>query len=214
MRYRVDDVPWHWRPFWLAWSWLVALAWGALLVVLNATCRVRNDGVEQLPDGGHGVYSFWHESLGIFFAAFLRKQRGFVWMQHPASYMKPVHIMLGLMGVRIVLGSSGEEGRAAAARLTELVREGASTVITPDGPKGPPHQLKKGVLHIAAGSGVPVIPLRLTARPALRFRTWDGKVLPLPFSRITVHYGTPVAVTEENFEEAASQLERAMTAPS
>ena len=212
MAYRVDDVPWYWRPFWLAWSWVVALAWLALLIVLNVTCRVRIEGSGQLVTGANYVYSFWHESLGLWFVAFLRRQRGYAWMQHPAAYMKPVHIVLDLMGVRKCLGSSGEEGRNAAAVLTELVRNGASTVITPDGPKGPPHVLKKGVLHVAAGSGVAVVPVRLKATPSLRLRTWDGKSVPVPFSKIMVTLGAPIYVNAENFDEAALAIERGMTA--
>lgn len=212
MHYRVDDVPWYWRPFWLAWSWVIALAWLALLILLNVTCRVRIEGADKLTNGGNYVYSFWHQSLGLWFIAFLRKQRGFVWLQHPAAYMKPVHIVLGLMGVRKLLGSSGEEGRNAAAMLTDMVRNGASTVITPDGPKGPPHVLKKGVLHIAAGSGVPVVPVRMRATRAIPLRTWDGKVLPVPFSKIIVTLGTPIQVDEDNFDEAARAIAEAMTA--
>ena len=117
------------------------------------------------------------------------------------------------MGVRICLGSSGEEGRNAADALTELVKEGSSTVITPDGPKGPPQVLKKGVLHIAAGSGVPVVPVRLSASPSIRLKTWDGKWLPLPFSRIVVTFAAPIEVTSENLDEAARELEREMTSP-
>ena len=210
MHYRVDDVPWFWRPFWLAWSWLLALAFGLLLTILHATCRIRFEGAERLQRRNY-VYSFWHRGLGLWFIAFLRRQRGYVWMQHPAAYMKPIHLVLGWMGAGICLGSSGEEGRSAAERLTELVKDGASTVITPDGPKGPPEVLKKGVLHIAAGSGVPVVPVRLNASPAIRLPTWEGKFLPLPFSRIVVTFEEPIEVTAENFDEAGRAIAAAMT---
>ena len=211
MRYRVDDVPWFWRPVWLAWSWVIALVWGALLLFLNATCRLRIDGAGPLTNGANYIYSFWHQSLPLWFVGFLRRQHGYAWLQHPAAYMKPVHIVLGLMGAQICLGSSGEEGRSAAAKLTDLVRAGASTVITPDGPKGPPGILKKGVLHIAAGSGVPVVPVRLSATRFIRLPTWDRKVVPLPFSTIIATLGTPVSVDADNFEESAHTIAEAMT---
>lgn len=211
MRYRVDDVPWFWRPFWLAWSWLLAVVFGALLAVLHATCRIRIEGSENLSPGANYIYSYWHRGLGLWFIAFLRGHAGHVWLQHPAAYMKPVHLVLRWMRVRMLLGSSGEEGRSAAETLAELVRDGASTVITPDGPKGPPQVLKKGVLHIAAGSGVPVVPVRLSASPAIPLPSWDGKRLPLPFSRIVVTFAPPVHVTPETFDRAARELEARMT---
>ena len=211
LRYRVDDVPWFYRPFWLVWSWILALMFGALLTILHVTCRIRFEGSEKLSPGANYIYSFWHRGLGLWFIAFLRRQRGQAWLQHPAAYMKPIHLVLGWMGVRICLGSRGEEGQHAAAVLTELVKDGASTVITPDGPKGPPEVLRKGVLHIAAGSGVPIVPVRLSASPAIRLRTWDGKWLPLPFSRIVVTFASPITVTAANFDEAARELAREMT---
>lgn len=211
MTYRVDDIPWPYRPIWLAWSWLVALAGGSLLLLLNLTCRIRVDGVERLADGGNYIYSFWHRYLGIWLVAFLRAQRGHAWLQHPAAYMKPVHIVLRLMGTRICLGSSGEEGRRAAAALTELIKAGASTAITPDGPRGPQGILKKGVLHVAAGSGVPIVPVRLHATPAVRLPTWDRKVVPLPFSQIVVTLGAPIHVTTVNLHDAERSLADAMT---
>jgi len=189
------------------------MTWGTSLVLLNATCRVRFHGTERLVEGGNYIYSFWHRFLGVWFVAALRRQRGHAWLQHPAAYMQPVHIVLHLMGVRTVLGSSGEEGRRAAATLTELVKNGASTSITPDGPRGPAHELKKGVLHIALGSGIPIVPVRMHTRPSLRLPTWDRKVFPLPFARIDITFETPIHVTAENFEEAGRRVAEGMTGP-
>lgn len=132
-------------------------------------------------------------------------------MQHPAAYMKPVHLALRLMGVRVLLGSGGEEGQKAAATLVRLLRQGWSTAISPDGPSGPAHVLKKGVLHIARESEVPVVPVRFQVRPAVRLRSWDRKPVPLPFARIRVVFGEPITVTEENFEEAAQLLAQGMS---
>ena len=115
------------------------------------------------------------------------------------------------MGIAACLGSGGEEGRQAAEALTQMLKDGASTVITPDGPKGPPQTLRKGVLHMGAGSGVPVVPVRLSASPAIRLPTWDRKWLPLPFAKIVVQFGTPIEVTVENFDAAERELQQQMT---
>jgi lysophospholipid acyltransferase (LPLAT)-like uncharacterized protein len=60
-------------------------------------------------------------------------------MTHPAAHMKPVHTLLQLMGLnKLLLGSSGEEGKQAVNQLARLVKNGWSTTISPDGPAGPP----------------------------------------------------------------------------
>ncbi len=211
LKYRVDNVPWIWRPFWLFGSWLAGLAWWLVFRLAHLTCRIRYEGREHLEGRENFIYCLWHEYWFLWCVTFVRSHHRHVWMQHPAAYMKPVHVSLGLMGIRIVLGSGGEEGRRAADRLAEEVRRGASTTISPDGPDGPPHEFKKGVLQIALRGGVPVLPVRFVASPALVLPTWDRKIFPLPFARVTVVFDEPVQVTKEGFEEAARMLASRMT---
>ena len=211
MKYRVDNVPWPWKPLWLAFGWILGVAWWLLFQTLNLACRIRIVGRESIGGGTGFIYSVWHTSWLLWFVVFVRSHRRHVWMQHHAAYMKPVHVALRLMGIRIILGSGGEEGRAAVDRLAECLRSGHSTAISPDGPAGPPGVLKKGVLHLALKSGVPVVPVRLSTSAALTLPTWDRKRVPLPFSRITVRFGEPVTVTEDALERAAEIISRQMT---
>jgi lysophospholipid acyltransferase (LPLAT)-like uncharacterized protein len=211
MAYRVDNVPKFRRPFWLAYSWVLGLGAWLLLNLLNATCRLKIERRSDLEDRENFIYSGWHEFSFLFGVVFVRSHRRQAWMQHPAAYMKPVHIALQLMGFRVVLGSVGEEGREAAATLVRLLKEGWSTVILPDGPSGPVRTLKKGVLHIALESQVPVVPVRFRAERAVRLRSWDRKLIPLPFTRISVVLDEPVIVTRSSFDDACKVLAKRMS---
>jgi lysophospholipid acyltransferase (LPLAT)-like uncharacterized protein len=124
--------------------------------------------------------------------------------------MKPVHVALRLSGIQFLLGSGGEEGREAARELVARLRSGDSTAISPDGPHGPCGVLKKGVLHLSCDSGVPVLPLHLSVNRAMHIG-WDRKAIPFPWSKITVSYGSPITVTEENFERAGRLLADSMS---
>lgn len=206
MRYRVDDVSWFWRPIWLGYAWLLGLGSWLLLHLLNLTCRVQIEGRENLANRENFIYALWHEFWFLWCVCFVRSHRRHAWMQHPAAYMKPIHIVLQLMGVRVLLGSGGEEGRRAAGQLVELLREGWSTAISPDGPGGPVRILKKGVLHIALESQVPILPVRFTVTRSVRLHSWDRKAVPLPLARIAVVFGEPVIVSRVNFEIAGRLL--------
>jgi lysophospholipid acyltransferase (LPLAT)-like uncharacterized protein len=111
---------------------------------------------------------------------------------------------------RIFLGSSGHGGREAAERLMHDLRAGRWSGIAPDGPAGPARVAKRGVGHIAAQTGVPIVPLRFTLSRALALPTWDRKRLPLPFSTITVRFGRPIAVDAGNFDEAIREMAEAL----
>jgi lysophospholipid acyltransferase (LPLAT)-like uncharacterized protein len=66
------------------------------------------------------------------------------------------------------------------------------------------------VLHMAAQSGVPIVPLRLTASRYLRLPTWDRKQCALPCSTIRVAIGKPLRVDPRSPEAAAERLAAAL----
>jgi lysophospholipid acyltransferase (LPLAT)-like uncharacterized protein len=156
----------------------------------------------------------WHESWWSYFVVFLRYRSDHAMISHSAAYMKPLHFLFRLMGLkRIFLGSSGNEGQKAVNALAQVVKNGASTTISPDGPAGPARSLKKGVLHLALQSGVPIIPLTISASRAISVRSWDSKKHPIPFSRIRMMVHEPIYVDRDNFNDAAKRSEAAL-APS
>jgi lysophospholipid acyltransferase (LPLAT)-like uncharacterized protein len=209
--YRVDSVPWPVRPAYLALTWVC----GAFFYVYYWICRVTShiaiEGPGNLDLSQHAIFCLWHESWWSYFVVFLRYRSPHAMMSHPAAYMRPAHVVFRLMGAgHIVLGSSGEEGRRAANQIARLAAAGYSTTISPDGPYGPPRVLKKGVLHMALQSGVPIVPVTITSSRFIRLKTWDDKRLPLPFSRIIVTVQEPVVVESCDFDEAARRVVRAL----
>ena len=91
-----------------------------------------------------------------------------------------------------VRGSSSRGGRAALRELLSLCKEKEDIVLTPDGPRGPRHELKDGVVQLARMSGRPIIPVAFTCHRGHRFKSWDRFLLPYPFSRGVFSYGAPI----------------------
>ncbi len=213
MKYRVDNLPWIIRPlYWVVTSFL-GLAVYAYYSLCSWTCRIEIAGIDRFESDQNFIFCFWHECWWSYFAVVSRHKTPHVWINHPAAYMRPIHVAIRLFRIKkLILGSSGEEGRRAADRLVGILKEGHhSTTISPDGPNGPPRLLKKGVLHIAAKSKVPIVPMYVCSSPSIPIPSWDGKKFPLPFSRIKITFHEVIEVTEENFETASQQLTRAMT---
>jgi lysophospholipid acyltransferase (LPLAT)-like uncharacterized protein len=158
----------------------------------------------------------WHESWWSYIVVFLRYRSPHAMISHPAAYMKPLHCLFRLMGLKqLLLGSSGEEGRAAANRLATLVMKGWSTTISPDGPAGPARALKKGVLHIALQSGVPIVPLTISASRFISVPSWDCKRHPLPFNKIKVVIHEAIQVDRHNvdFDAISKRIVNALGGP-
>jgi lysophospholipid acyltransferase (LPLAT)-like uncharacterized protein len=150
MRYRVDTVPRPVRPFYLVVTWALGLVFYVYYLVCRLTSEISVEGPGNYDLSQHAIFCLWHEGWWSYILVFLRYPSSHAAINHPAAYMKPIHVVFRLMGLRrLLLGSSGEEGRRAANRLAALVRSGYSTAISPDGPNGPARVLKKGVLHVA-----------------------------------------------------------------
>ena len=203
-------------PF-LVYGYVLGALWFTCLLLLRLTVAVRVTGTQNLSADSNYIFCQWHESGPLSLQwwtprlpAYLR-QRPNAWMQHPPWYTKPVAVLLNLIGVqRLILGSTGHNGRRAADELVTYLKNGYSTVIAPDGPNGPARKLRKGVLHMALQSGVPIIPLHISATRCLRSRSWDRKMQPLPFSTINVVVGSPILVTKSTFEESFEVLTHAL----
>ncbi len=209
MAWRVDTMPRPLRPLLLLGGGLLACLFLLLWAVLKLTVRVRHIGRPADDEGSASIECAWHEALLPYFVARMPYRKPYAWMNHPALYMKPIHIFLRWMGVRsLVLGSSGHGGRAALAALVLHLRGGAATFLNPDGPHGPAHAVKDGVLDLSIATGAPVVALRCACRRALRLPTWDRKIVPVPFSRIDVFYARPRRVEAAGRETARAAIAR------
>ena len=111
-------------------------------------------------------------------------------------------------GDRSIRGSSSRGASRALLALTRELEEGRDAAITPDGPRGPARSFAPGALVAAQRSGKPLLLIGVHAPNSWKLRSWDGFIIPKPFSRVTVAYGGPVYVTAEGPREAAAQVER------
>ena len=125
-----------------------------------------------------------------------------------------------LDGVTEVYSVTGEIDLVAMVRvrkqeqLAEVIAQGKDVVITPDGPRGPAYQLGQGIVFLAQQTGAAVVPVNLEYSSCWRLKSWDGFILPKPFSRVRVIFGQPhrvrLTTSESEFEEERVRLQEAM----
>lgn len=204
-RHRVDNVPWPLRPLFWLYSYGLGLSLFALRWAWRRLVRVRWENAATLGPGGH-IFCAWHENVVAYFISPLLPEQQ-AWMNHPDWYMEPVYVMMRCLGIRrMFLGSTGHGGREAADQLAVALAQGASTMLFVDGPAGPAFELKRGALHLAAQTGLPLVPLRYRFSRSFRLCTWDRKRFPLPFSTLRVSCGEPLRVQADRLDEAERAL--------
>lgn len=176
------------------WRILLGRIAAHLVRALGATWRVEVVGENPIGPGKAPVAgALWHR--GLFIAAhFFRDQRIVVMVSRSrdGDWIEAVLSALGFAGSP--RGSSSRGGASALRQQVERVRAGHAAALLLDGPRGPARVAKAGVVALARAAGVPIQPVGLSARPCLRFGSWDTTFLPLPFARVVVVFGTPIPV--------------------
>jgi len=121
---------------------------------------------------------------------------------------------MGVLGFKAVRGSSSRGGAAALIALRRVLRAGGDVAITPDGPVGPRYEVQGGVVKLAQSTGVPVVPLHARCSSAWRLNTWDGFMIPKPFSRVTIVFDealvVPRKLDEDGFETWRTKIEQVL----
>lgn len=101
--------------------------------------------------------------------------------------------IMRLLGFECFRGSSSRGGARGLLGLIRYVREGGRACVTVDGPRGPAHVVKPGVVEIARKTGAPIVPIRSYASNAWTFgKAWSRSRIPKPFSTVTVMCASPV----------------------
>jgi lysophospholipid acyltransferase (LPLAT)-like uncharacterized protein len=111
--------------------------------------------------------------------------------------------------VRSIRGSSS---RGGAQAMRELLAESDDyhIFITPDGPRGPHHETKDGIVFLASHTGRPIIPVTTLFTRAWHIRgSWTGQWIPKPFSRCLYLLGAPLVIpTDLSREQLGEQRQR------
>lgn len=180
---------------------------GALVFrLLSRTLRIRAifevediDPSVALPRGY--IFALWHDSILIPLAkqSIARtKVAALVSRHQDGAYLAE---FMRVNGIRSVRGSTARGGDQA---LRELMRVGDDwqIFITPDGPRGPHHQIKTGLVYLASRTGRPIVPAVSHFGNAWHIQgKWTGQYVPKPFSVNWYLIGAPLAIPPDQTRE-------------
>ena len=117
------------------------------------------------------------------------------------------------MGFKTVRGSQNKwwkdkGGKEATFELISRLNNGENIEVTVDGPSGPLHQVKNGVIKIAKLTGTPIIPVVWYSKSRFlsSLPTWDKLKIPLWFVKTINIYGTPIYVPETATKEEENKI--------
>jgi lysophospholipid acyltransferase (LPLAT)-like uncharacterized protein len=185
-------------------KWLSRFGYAALWI-LGRTWRVRYTNAELLhaehSRSGPVILALWHgQILPILWAIQYRHMAVMVSEHSDGEIIARVCAALGL---RLVRGSTSRGAARALLGAAKEVDAGLDLAITPDGPRGPARSVAPGALVIAQRTGAPVMPMAAAAGRFWRLNSWDGFMIPKPFTRVTITYGAPIRIDSDAARKAA-----------
>ena len=199
-------------------SFLAALA-VRVVRLLFLTVRLRFEDHIGFTDGRYAkpvVMCFWHNRiLGITLCHQRRyphdKRSGVTVLTSPSRDGEIIAQVAHGLRMGAVRGSSSRRGSQSVRELVTIIEAGGDIAITPDGPRGPRYKLGPGAILVAQTSGAVLAPVHAHFSRCVRMKTWDGFIIPLPFSTVSVTVGDPISIprelTPEEFETARLNLE-------
>jgi len=178
--------------------------------------RLENEDMikNHLENDGRVIMASWH-------------QRFFAGLDSPRRFKKTISIMISRsrdgdfaadiaerLGWTPVRGSSSRGGKEALRKMTDSVIKNQVAGHIVDGPTGPPHVIKPGLISMAQQSGAAICPTYVFYENAWTFNSWDRFMVPKPFSRVVFRFGSLESIPEKmgpkEFERLRLHIEQKM----
>lgn len=178
-----------------------------IILLIGRTLRWEIEGWVNLEtvhkNGRRFVGVFWHNR--IFMTSYFFRNRNIVAMisrNRDGEYIARVSRRLGFGAAR---GSSSRGSRGAVVGMLRALKKQRDVFFTLDGPRGPRYVAKPGAAFVAGRSGNPILPFTISVEKKWVMRSWDGFIVPRPFSRALVLIGQAINV---DADEDAASMER------
>ncbi len=194
-----------------------ALLLEKLIRLTHLTYRRRSPNWErarrETEEGG--IFLVWHCFIWplVHFFTLRAREEGisFVTLASMSDDGQLITDVLHRFDWRVVRGSSSRGAIQSLRKLLNELAEERRVFITPDGPKGPPREIKPGPVLLQRKSELPMIPVGTAVNRAYTFSSWDEFRLPWPGSKISIYFGQPITeLADYGKEEACRYVETRM----
>ena len=177
---------------------------GAILIKL---LYLSSKKVWHLPDNMPDepvVFVFWHGDLlmqpYIYFKLRKKPNAKVIISDHFDGQI--IAKIMTFFSLGTIHGSSTRNGAKVLISALRQMRDGVDVAITPDGPKGPRHEVQDGVVVIAQKSKAKVMIFSVVPERYWQLKSWDRFSIAKPFTTINMYASEPLDISGLEHEEA------------
>lgn len=111
-------------------------------------------------------------------------------------------------GLDTISGSTNRNAARVLMQGIKTLKEGYDIGITPDGPKGPRHEVADGVVVMAQKTGAKVVLVRIIPTKYWQLRSWDKFIIPKPFGTLNYYTTAPINLGDIELQEARDLIKK------
>ena len=162
---------------------------------------------------GPYILTLWHGRIFYLFY-YLRRHPDYFLLISPSEDGDLLARLARLMGYSVICGSTYKKAVSAARSLIKVLRRNQRIIIIADGSRGPRCVAQPGSVQLAGITGAPIFPMTFGTKNKVVLNSWDKFVIPLPFTRCTLNFSSPISLppksSEQIIEEKRLELENAL----
>ena len=185
---------------------------GSLLIrFLSLTNKKKFHAPQSLGDGPF-IMACWHGELLMIPYAYTRYKKNphvkLLISEHFDGNL--IAKTLNFFGFETIRGSSTRGGAKALIQSIKELKSGYDLGITPDGPKGPRHEISDGIVVMAQKAKVKITLVEIKPSAYWQLNSWDKFVIPKPFGTINYYISDLIDIEDMEFEEARQLLKEGL----
>jgi lysophospholipid acyltransferase (LPLAT)-like uncharacterized protein len=181
---------------------------GSLLIrFLNLTNKTVFHSPERLSDEPI-IFACWHGELlmlSYLYSHYRKKPHGKVLIsEHFDGEL--ISRTIKYFGLGTLAGSTTRNAAKVLIQAIKTIKEGYDIGITPDGPKGPRHEVADGIIVMAQRTKAKIVLVEIKPTKFWQFNSWDKFTVPKPFGTIHFYATEELDVSSLELEEARTLI--------
>jgi len=185
---------------------------GSLLIrLLYATNKIKFHAPQSIGDEPI-IMACWHGELLMIPYAYTRYRKiphvKLVISEHFDGNLIAKTLELFKFGT--IRGSSTRGGARALIQSIKELKDGYDLGITPDGPKGPRHEVADGIIVMAQKANVKIVLVEIKPSSYWQFSSWDKFVIPKPFGTINYYISDLIDISDMKMQEARTLIKQGL----
>ncbi len=158
------------------------------------------------------IFACWHGELLMlpYMYKFYRKKPHAKVLISPHFDGELISRTIKYFGLGTLSGSSDKNPARVLIQAIKTIKEGYDIGITPDGPKGPRHEVADGIVVMAQKTNTKIVLINIVPTKYWQLNSWDKFTIPKPFGILNYYASKPIDISGMDLDDARELIQKGL----